>query len=98
MDMEASAHTVKPTSSNSLRIIRRTKLKLRLKLLLSKWSKLTTVNFAYNDTWRASEKCPYSRSVVIPDVSYTYTVGLDFALGMEILSLFANCRYIHSRY
>ena len=28
-----------------------------------------TVNFAYNDTRRASEKCPYSRSVVIPEVS-----------------------------
>ena len=48
----------------------------------------------------ASEKCPYSRSVVIPEVpSYDcITVGWDFALGMEILSLFANCHYIRSRY
>ena len=41
----------------------------------------------------ASEMCRYSQSVVIPQVS----VGWDFALGMEILSLFANCRYIRSR-
>ena len=48
----------------------------------------------------ASEKCPYSRSVVIPEVPLydCITVGWDFALGMEILSLFANCRYIRSRY
>ena len=47
----------------------------------------------------ASEKCRYSQSVVIPEVSLLCeTVRLDFALGMEILSLFANCRYIRSRY
>ena len=45
----------------------------------------------------ASEKCPYSRSVVIPEVPLCITVGCDFALGIEILSLFANC-YIRSRY
>ena len=32
------------------------------------------------------------------DVSLCITVGWDFALGMETLSLFANCRYIRSRY
>ena len=58
-----------------------------------------TVNVAYNDTRRGIAKCPYSRSVVIPEVSLLcVTVGWDFALGMEILSLFANCRYIRSRY
>ena len=41
----------------------------------------------------ASEKCPYTRSLIL-----CITVGWDFALGMEILSLFANCRYIRSRY
>ena len=41
----------------------------------------------------ASEKCPYTRSLII-----CITVRWDFALGMEILSLFANCRYIRSRY
>ena len=28
-----------------------------------------TVNFAYNDIRRGIKKCPYSRSVVIPEVS-----------------------------
>ena len=46
----------------------------------------------------ASKKCPYSRIVVIPEVSLCITVEKDFALGMEMLSLFANCRYIRSRY
>ena len=49
----------------------------------------------------ASEKCRYSQSVVIPEVSLLQvcvTVGWDFALGMDILSLFANCGYIRSRY
>ena len=30
-----------------------------------------------------SEKCPYSRNVVIPEVSLCVTVGRDFALGMK---------------
>ena len=33
------------------------------------WAVGATVNFAYNDIRRASKKCPYSRSVVIPEVS-----------------------------
>ena len=61
--------------------------------------RVCTVNFAYNDTRRASKKCPYLQNVVTPEVSLLcITVGWDFALGMEILSLFGNCRYIRSRY
>ena len=67
---------------------------------------MTTVNFGYNNTRRGIRKvslfakCRYTRSLII----YIYvlqllnlrthffiTVRWDFALGMEILSLFANC-------
>ena len=61
----------------------------------------TTVSFAYNDSRRGirnvsfSAKFPYTRSLLL---CITARWDLHFALGMEILSLFANCRYIRSRY
>ena len=51
-----------------------------------------TANFAYNDTQRGIRKvflfakCPCTQRLIIH-----ITVRWDFALGMEILSLFANC-------
>ena len=50
----------------------------------------STVNFAYNDTRRGIRKCPYSRSVLTPEVSFfvlqlDHQLRCDFALGMEIL-------------
>ena len=63
-----------------------------------------TVNFAYNDTRRGIRKvslfakCPYTCTCTRSLIIIMGTGRIDFALGMEILSLFANCRYIRSRY
>ena len=62
--------------------------------LLQSTVRITTLGGGASEKCPYSRKCPYTRSLIILCV----TVRWDFALGMEILSLFANCRHIRSRH
>ena len=47
---------------------------------------------------RASKGVHIREVSLYPKSHFMYYMGWYFALGMDILSLFANCRYIRSRY
>ena len=45
----------------------------------------------------ASEKCPYSRCILIPSLIICLQFDGTFPLRMDILPVFQNCRYIRSQ-